>query len=64
LRPFAANFCFCTSTESLGAGKLLTSEACDTRPSLRPVGTCQLRPPLYNAYIYQLGPYFNNLWTD
>jgi len=53
LRPFAANFCFRTGTDSKGEGKLFASEACDMRPSLRPVGTFQLGPSLCHAkYTY------------
>ena len=45
--------------ESQGAGKLLTSDANETRPSLRPVGTLHVIPlvcahsELYNTVRYQ-----------
>ena len=45
LRPTSANFCFWTATESVKLGKLAVSEANDTSPSLRPVGTRYVNPP-------------------
>ena len=46
-RPLAANFCLWVATDSRGEGKLFeTSEAEDTLPSLLPVGTGHLGPPL------------------
>lgn len=46
-RPLLANFSSWTSMESWEPGKFATSDASETNPSLRPVGTAQPIPPLW-----------------
>ncbi|KAJ0883984.1 hypothetical protein HanPSC8_Chr10g0428161 [Helianthus annuus] len=45
LRFLSANFRIWTLIGSLKPGKFTVSDACETNPSLRPNGTCQLVPP-------------------
>lgn len=54
VKPLSENFCLWTATESVGAGKLLTSDAEETLPSLLPSSTDQLGPPVYAKYTYIL----------